>query len=511
MNRMLRCSAALLAAGALASPACVWGQWNPTEGLVLTGTVVTMDADSRVLEGGSVWLRNGRIAALAARGEALPAAAEKAIRIDTKGYIYPGLIDLHNHPDYAAYPLLKISTPYRDRYQWRFYDPGLESYENKIATPHKALVATHGTELSIYGELAALVGGTTSMQGGYPLNPVVREECLVRNIEFTQLGGSTKRVFSQLDIAKSAEEWKSHAMEMQEAGAWILHLGEGLPRQDPYRWLAWQEFGWLKASKMVTDRLVAIHGVALGADEIHELAAAKGKLVWSPLSNFLLYQQTANIRAAVNEKVTLSLAPDWAPSGSKSLLGELKIADIHNKGSALFTDQDLVAMGTRNPASAIGWSGQLGSIAMPGDHQMHADVIVVDAIDKDPYRNLIRATEDSIALVVVRGEPLYGNTTLMSKLRKRTIPGPQRRAVEEYETMPGKPDKAVVLKCGAYWGGDQSVAGLVSRLDTGLRTSDAKVPLRPLYTRADREFFDRLMATPHLPPEYKKLEDLYYK
>jgi len=32
------------------------------------------------------------------------------------------MIDLHNHPEYAIYPLMPIPRAYKDRYEWRYYD-----------------------------------------------------------------------------------------------------------------------------------------------------------------------------------------------------------------------------------------------------------------------------------------------------------------------------------------------------------------------------------------------------
>jgi len=51
-------------------------------------------------------------------------------------------------------------------------------------------------------------------------------------------------------------------------------------------------------------------------------------MVWSPFSNLLLYGGTSDIARARNEGVLIALGPDWSPSGSKNLLGELKVARL---------------------------------------------------------------------------------------------------------------------------------------------------------------------------------------
>jgi hypothetical protein len=46
-----------------------------------------------------------------------------------------------------------------------------------------------------------------------------------------------------------------------------------------------------------------------------------------------------------------------------------------------------------------------------------ADLVVVDTIDTDPYRNLIRAVDPDVRLSVVAGMPLYGDADLMEAMR----------------------------------------------------------------------------------------------
>ena len=77
-------------------------------------------------------------------------------------------------------------------------------------------------------------------------------------------------------------------------------------------------------------------------------------MVWSPLSNLLLYGGTTNIEAAKSAGVPVSLGSDWSPTGSKNLLNELKVAKTVNEVAGLgLTDCELVSMATRVPASIV--------------------------------------------------------------------------------------------------------------------------------------------------------------
>ncbi|MGH9460089.1 MAG: amidohydrolase family protein [Vicinamibacteria bacterium] len=70
-------------------------QGEPADLLIRGGTVVTMDAEMRVLEGGSVLIRGDRIAAVLGPGEALPESREV---IDATGHlVIPGLVNSHGH------------------------------------------------------------------------------------------------------------------------------------------------------------------------------------------------------------------------------------------------------------------------------------------------------------------------------------------------------------------------------------------------------------------------------
>jgi cytosine/adenosine deaminase-related metal-dependent hydrolase len=392
--------------------------------LVLIGKVATMNATRDVLSPGAIWIRQGKIIAVA-KGMADLALAAKQSTIGTsegdaadllrsakvlrlEGVIYPGMIDLHNHPEYAIYPLLPIKRKYKDRYEWRFYD---EAYARRITNLNTLLTSPQyfnlGTEVGKYGEIKALIGGTTSIQGARVTLPTAKEECLLRNIETA--GVSNHPTFSRVDIGRDAREWQRMSEERSKGGALVLHLAEGVgPRMAA-------EFEAVKRSGLLGPELVAIHGVGLTRTQIDEMGAAAAKLVWSPLSNFILYGQTVDVAAAKRAGVLISLAPDWTPSGSKSILGELKVADLVNQHqlNALFSDDELVEMVTVNPATAIGWGRQLGQIAAG----YLADLVVVDDREPGVYRNLIGAVEASIQLVVVRGEALYGDAAIMEALR----------------------------------------------------------------------------------------------
>ena len=119
-----------------------------------------------------------------------------------------------------------------------------------------------------------------------------------------------------------------------------------------------------------------------------------------------------DIVAAKESGISISLGSDWAPSGSKNLLGELKVAWLasHAQGD-VFTPRELVQMITVNPAHSLKWETLLGSIE-PGKL---ADLVVVSGMSGDPYELLLQARESSVTLVVIGGVPRVGQPLLMGR------------------------------------------------------------------------------------------------
>ena len=129
-------------------------------------------------------------------------------------------------------------------------------------------------------------------------------------------------------------------------------------------------------------------------------------MVWSPLSNLLLYGGTADIARARAEELPIALGSDWSPSGSKNLLAELKVAWLVSEAAGRRVHpRELVAMATVNPARMLKWDGALGSIE-PGKR---ADMVVRRRPGAaTPTSTCSRARESAITLVVIDGVPRYG-------------------------------------------------------------------------------------------------------
>ena len=409
--------------------------------LVVTGKVVTFDDELGVVGHASVFVadtetgRNAPIEAVVRAGEREPVGYEAAPRVRTEGVIYPGLIDLHNHLayNYRSLWFAPRDEPYTSRDQW----PRAANYSAEITRPTVALGTAAAKSLLKFAEVKAGVGGVTSIQGSPPTTRPY-EGWLLRNIE-KETFGTGEDVIYQSVINKDVEGLREYAKHMADGAAFIYHLAEGT-RPELVR-----EFEDLEAASAVGERLIGIHSTALGAAEFGRWGGLGGAVVWSPFSNLWLYRDTTDVVSAAEHGLIVCLGSDWGPSGTKNVLGELKVAHLWNAEhmDRALTDEELCRMVTANPGDALGraWGPRVGRIT-PG---LQADLTVTTERSSDPFENLIRCSERHVRLVMVGGRPFYGNRTLMEDAGATNLEPIVVAGVERAISLvdPGLPDADV--------------------------------------------------------------------
>jgi len=384
---------------------------DPLDGpaFALGGRVVTMDDGKHVVDQGVVYVKGGMIAAVQKASAPPPAGFEDVVVADTNGTIYPGLIDLHDHLSYNALQLWDVPKRYTNRDQWAKGD----TYRKLVTGPMKVLAHTPKYVPAIvrYVECKCLVGGTTTSQGIAlsSFSGIQRfYKGIVRNVEQTDEPELPEASTHIADV--EAKDREKFLKRLNSLHCLLLHLSEGTDDAAREHFLALKgpDGDWA-----VTKSLVGIHCVALQKKDFDVLAEAGAAMVWSPLSNLLLYGETADVAEARKAGVLTALGPDWSPSGSKNLLGELKVARLVDRtnGSAL-SDYDLLALATRNPAQILGWDKGVGTV----ETGKRADLLVVSGDSGDAHAHLFTSGEHDVELVVVNGVPRYGASRLMRKL-----------------------------------------------------------------------------------------------
>ena len=382
---------------------------------VLKGRIVTMESEGSVIDYGNVMVTNGLIEAIWEDGSIPSEINLQGIPIvETAGTIYPGIIDAHNHIHYNMVPLWDYSLDHRNgdfyenRYQWR----NNPTYSIDV-TGAKSLIQGWDYwdlehESMKYVEVRAIAGGTTAVQGNPTSDDDEFASILARNIEYYNFG----RDYMHTKVTELEDDYiGNHIKNGNQSGeldAWFLHLAEGTDESSR------AEFDILVNNELLVGELMLIHGTGLGQPEFSAMGDVGADLVWSPTSNLLLYGDTTDVVTAKQEGVTISLAPDWSPSGTKNPLHELKMADWldSNRFGDVFTDYELVQMVTSNPADGMNWNEHVGRIKVG----LSADLMVVDSFRNDPYRNLIESIDPDMKLTIVGGLPLFGDEFLLTQL-----------------------------------------------------------------------------------------------
>ena len=360
----------------------------------LRGRIVQMDAAFTVIPDGVLWIDGDKITAVAPAGQAPPAGFEAVAVETTGGTIFPGMIELHNHLSYNPLRLWKVPKLYENRDQWGSHP----DYRKLISGPMRVLgsTASYPEAITRFVEAKCLLAGVTASQG-ITLQSVHLERFykgVVRNVEdgVPPLPSAHAKI-GDVDAASAT----AFLAALKRTKCAILHLSEGT---NPAARAHFTDLKMDGDNWAIAPSLSGIHCVALEREDFDVMVRFGASMVWSPLSNLLLYGRTAKIEDAKAAGITMSLGPDWAPSGSKNLLAELKIAKIvsglHN---GLFSDRDIVAMATRNPAKMLRWDDLLGSL----EAGKLADLVVIEGAAGDPYGQLIQASEGNIRLVMIAG------------------------------------------------------------------------------------------------------------
>ncbi|MCB0393051.1 MAG: hypothetical protein KDD25_00750 [Bdellovibrionales bacterium] len=247
----------------------------------------------------------------------------------------------------------------------------------------------------------------------------------------------------------------------------VAHLAEGRS-DDPYNQI---EFPMLKLLGFAQNGVNLVHAIGVVESDLDYMAKHDMGIVWSPYSNLLLYSETLDLERVfkVNKKnpkspIRIALGSDWVPTGSKSVLEEVKLAKRYIKKIGLdktVTDYELFKMMTENPARMIGHFHEndgkengIGTLA----EGANGTVIVLSRLAADPFNNIVeKAGEGDLNLVVVDGNVIYGEPKYVESAGY---------SEDSYEKLPNYIPSVAEYRSDRSKGGDveKAVGELISEL-----------------------------------------------
>ena len=382
----------------------------------MKGTIVT---PTQVLPDGAISIVGSQIEDVGAT----VAGAQGSI-VETDSFIFPGLIDLHDHITWNVLPRWKPNQLFMNRYEWQ----QTTAYSIALDQPHYAISADHelACDADRFGEIKAIAGGATSVVGGLgPTSGTNDNACilgLTRNLDiyagFPDSVLNKEKVWYVIfpfEMSLAATVAVRSGLDSGAVKGLLVHAGEGKPTDAA----AAREFAMLakNGDGFLRPGVSVIHGVAFNAADFKQMAKAGVGLIWSPRSNIELYGATADVFSAKGSGVRIALAPDWSPTGSDGMIEELKYASTWNAAQypPVFENAELVKMATVVPAQLAGADKQIGTLAKG----MYADLLLIRRNASDAYQALLHASPADVRLVMIGGVPTYGDPDLMDSLLPR--------------------------------------------------------------------------------------------
>ena len=263
-------------------------------------------------------------------------------------FVLPGFIDMHNHLAYNALPLWCRARP--DRAVAAQQALARRRYLHRI--DHRTGV---GLRQGVSRSVAWLRAGPGDgrwrnrvCRAGQP-RTVAIGPWSATSMPRTREPSSDDLIYTSV-VTKTGEPLATAVRRMGDGSGFIYHCSEGQRGSRVLR-----DYTDLKRAEGLLPTLIGIHCCAVDAGNWTKWAAADaGGVVWSPLSNLVLYAQTTLVDDVRARGVRVCLGSDWGPSGTKNLLGEMKVARIAaDQFGYTVTDAEIVEMVTSNPGALL--------------------------------------------------------------------------------------------------------------------------------------------------------------
>lgn len=316
-----------------------------------------------------------------------PDKGDAVIDLDDS-FVFPGLINAHDHLELNSQPRLKWRDRYDNASEWfADFQPRFDN-DPALAVTRPATL----DERVWIGGLKNLLAGVTTVCHHNPLHRVLRRRFPVRVV--SEFGYSHSLHIDGDAVARSHQQTPSD-------WPWMIHAAEGLDDA------AQRELDTLDHLGCLAPNTVLIHGVALCAHASDRVIAAGAGLVWCPSSNAFLFNRTADVRA-FDDADRLALGSDSRLSGEGDLLDELKAAHATRQ----LSPEGLARTVTSGAARLL-------RLKNPGllTAGVPADLAVVRPLAACPFDSLVSATRSDVRMTMIDGQPCVAEPSLAAAFK----------------------------------------------------------------------------------------------
>ena len=425
---------AVLAALVLAALVPAAAAEEPADLVVRHATVVTVDAQRRVIADGAVAIAGGRILAVGPAAEVLARYQGREVLDAGGGIVLPGMINAHTHAAMVLFRGIADDLKLMEWLQKYIFPAEARNVTAEFVRAGTRLAALEmirsgtTTFVDMYyfedqvGEVAKEAGirtvaGETVIQFPAPDNKTV-DEALAYTERFMKRWAGDPLVVAAVAphsaYLDTPETLKAVRALADRYGAPILiHVSESADEQaqvkERYQKTPTEH---LRDLGILRKGLVAAHGVWLTAGDRAILKEAGAGVAHCPQSNMKLSSGAAPVREMLAEGLRLGLGTDGAASNNDlDMFEEMLTAALlakHVSGDPTVAPAAAVLeMATLGGARALGMEDRLGSL----EAGKRADLIVVDLAAPrlhplyDPVSHLVYAAKGAdVRHVVVEGK-----------------------------------------------------------------------------------------------------------
>jgi cytosine/adenosine deaminase-related metal-dependent hydrolase len=334
----------------------------------------------------SIEIVEGRISCIEDGSSRRSRPSSKATEIDLGGFlVMPGLINAHDHLEYALFPRLAGSL-YRNYVEW---GEDIHNRFPEVIAKHRAV--PKGVRVW-WGGIRNLLSGVTTVCHHNPLqSEMFRHDFPVRIVR--ELGwGHSLALGGDLGAARATTP---------QGGPFIVHACEGVDERSR------NELRGLDELRLLDDHIVLVHGLAIDSEGIDLMRKRRSSLIVCPSSNEFLFGCTPDM-SLLGQIENVSLGNDSPLTAEGDLLDEIRFAVYACNISPLAA----YLMVTAAPATILRLRNAQGSLENAGV----ADLIAVRDTGRDAAGRIGSLSMKDIEFVMIGGVVQLASEVVLSRL-----------------------------------------------------------------------------------------------